>query len=334
VTRRFLIYPFEDAWLGGKFFEGPFKLLRDLFRDVGVTLETSDHHDVASAEKVLFFNFNEPLYMRCVTAGLTAEQLVLFAFEPPVVVPEHGDAQTRAKFGRVFTHDDRLVDGERVRKLRYPQAKELQKWLPTNEDRRFLTLINANKYSSGQGELYGMRRQAIRHFESSGLDFHLYGYDWDRGRRLFGRPEVRRAIESHEVFGLARDWWRAGKPYPSYRGSVHDKYAVLKEFRFSICFENQGDLPGYITEKIFDCFVCGTVPIYLGAPNISSYLPKESFIDMSEIPGFDALERLLLALGPRELADLRRAGTEYVKSEAFLEWKPEAIFEGIVAVLA
>lgn len=30
------------------------------------------------------------------------------------------------------------------------------------------------------------------------------------------------------------------------------------------CFENVRDLPGYITEKIFDCFFAEYIPIYWG----------------------------------------------------------------------
>jgi hypothetical protein len=35
----------------------------------------------------------------------------------------------------------------------------------------------------------------------------------------------------------------------------------------------------YVTEKIFDAFRAGTVPIYLGAPNVSEFVPENSYID-------------------------------------------------------
>ena len=44
-------------------------------------------------------------------------------------------------------------------------------------------------------------------------------------------------------------------------------------------FENARDIPGYITEKLFDCLFAGCVPIYWGEPNIQSIVPKECFID-------------------------------------------------------
>lgn len=47
----------------------------------------------------------------------------------------------------------------------------------------------------------------------------------------------------------------------------NDKLKYLSEFRFNICPENV-DAPGYTTEKIFDAFRCGAVPIYHGALNL------------------------------------------------------------------
>ena len=35
---------------------------------------------------------------------------------------------------------------------------------------------------------------------------------------------------------------------------------------------------GYITEKIFNVFASGSIPIYNGAPNITNFVNSESFI--------------------------------------------------------
>ena len=37
----------------------------------------------------------------------------------------------------------------------------------------------------------------------------------------------------------------------------------------------------YVTEKLFDAFAGGCVPIYLGAPNIEAFLPDpDAIVDM------------------------------------------------------
>lgn len=46
----------------------------------------------------------------------------------------------------------------------------------------------------------------------------------------------------------------------------NDKYAYLKTFKFNICAENN-NTPNYVTEKLFDAFICGCVPLYYGADN-------------------------------------------------------------------
>ena len=58
-----------------------------------------------------------------------------------------------------------------------------------------------------------------------------------------------------ELFGPAWD-----KKYKNYRGVIPSK-DVLKEFRFCLCYENMQNISGYITEKIFDAFHFGSVPV-------------------------------------------------------------------------
>lgn len=44
------------------------------------------------------------------------------------------------------------------------------------------------------------------------------------------------------------------------------KIEYLKRFRFSICPENS-NAPGYVTEKLFEAFLAGTIPVYWGDNN-------------------------------------------------------------------
>ena len=54
---------------------------------------------------------------------------------------------------------------------------------------------------------------------------------------------------------------------------------TLKNYRFSICYEDVCNTQGYISDKIFASFSNGCVPIYLGASNITQYIPTNCFID-------------------------------------------------------
>jgi hypothetical protein len=56
-----------------------------------------------------------------------------------------------------------------------------------------------------------------------------------------------------------------------------DKWDGLAPYRYSVAIENSR-LDHYWTEKIADCFLAGTVPIYWGAPNIRDYFPEDAMI--------------------------------------------------------
>lgn len=54
---------------------------------------------------------------------------------------------------------------------------------------------------------------------------------------------------------------------------------VFRQYKFIICIENSYQ-NGYITEKIFNCFFSQTVPLYLGAFDVSRFICPESFVDL------------------------------------------------------
>lgn len=58
---------------------------------------------------------------------------------------------------------------------------------------------------------------------------------------------------------------------------VADKFEVLFPYQYSIAIENFS-CNDYWTEKITDCFLSWTIPIYYGAKNINSYFPSTSII--------------------------------------------------------
>ena len=58
---------------------------------------------------------------------------------------------------------------------------------------------------------------------------------------------------------------------------IEDKWDGLAPYRYSLAIENSSG-PNYWTEKIADCFLSWTVPIYFGCTNLEDYFPAESFI--------------------------------------------------------
>jgi hypothetical protein len=56
-----------------------------------------------------------------------------------------------------------------------------------------------------------------------------------------------------------------------------DLLHIFSQYKFIIVFENSVT-DGYITEKIFNVFASGSIPIYNGAPNITDFINPKSFI--------------------------------------------------------
>ena len=65
-----------------------------------------------------------------------------------------------------------------------------------------------------------------------------------------------------------------GKLLPKDRSSIIEYYS---NYKFNICCENTS-APGYVTEKIFNPYVCRSIPIYWGHPSIKETFNPESFI--------------------------------------------------------
>jgi hypothetical protein len=76
-----------------------------------------------------------------------------------------------------------------------------------------------------------------------------------------------------DVFGKC-----SGRPLPAHqRDAVYgsNKTALMQEYWLSIAFENAIDVD-YVTEKLFQPLIAGSIPVYFGAPNAREYLPDTS----------------------------------------------------------
>lgn len=70
---------------------------------------------------------------------------------------------------------------------------------------------------------------------------------------------------------------------------IVNKEEGLCDYMFSVVIEN-GFYESYYTEKILDCFATGTIPVYLGSPDIGEYFNLDGIINLSE--EFDVSEEI------------------------------------------
>ncbi|KAI3661844.1 hypothetical protein MP638_003852 [Amoeboaphelidium occidentale] len=54
-----------------------------------------------------------------------------------------------------------------------------------------------------------------------------------------------------------------------------EKLKLISNYKFVLAFENS-NCYSYVTEKLYDPFMAGTVPVYMGAPNVYDFAPSNS----------------------------------------------------------
>jgi len=193
------------------------------------------------------------------------------------------------------------------------------------KDRKYLTLINANKRAFPsdvppeirsdpwiEAELYSERLEAIKYF-SGEQSFDLYGHGWDR--------PVHRVTDDYNEAVLK-----------CYRGVIppFDKLAVLSKYKFAICFDNC-IFPGWVTEKIFDCLFAGCIPIYYGASDIEDYVPPDAFIDFREFDDYKSLDRFLESIDYSKAVKYLESGRKFVESSQFENHTQEYFARELIA---
>ena len=90
----------------------------------------------------------------------------------------------------------------------------------------------------------------------------------------------------------------------------------ISAYSFYLAFENCNEID-YVSEEIYDAFVAGTVPVYLGAPNVTDFLPaKKCAIFVRDFASATELTEYLL-----ELHHDRRRYREY------LEWRQQPFLD-------
>ena len=203
-------------------------------------------------------------------SDLPGKKNILVILEPRSVNPFQYQQKNLKKF-------DLVVAGSKIRAKTLGLSDYINcpiKFLPglkdINKKNLDYVILNANKFSANSHSLYGVRRKFSRYLFSSRQSYALFGLDWHMSKK----KEVR-----ERIWAIRKEIMTFSKPdikeacsdflykYPEYRGAPVNKQEILKDAKFAVIVENEGD---YISEKVFDAIFSGCVPIYVG-PNLSEY---------------------------------------------------------------
>lgn len=303
----------------------PFVMLGQVAAAQGITVATLPTLLPATIDAYVFIDMPDPASLPFQQALSSSKPLYLIVLESPLVRPQNYDPANHGYFRRIFTYNDAQIDSDRFIKLNYSFC--MPSSIPMNllPKKKLCVMIAGYKSSRHPQELYGERLAAIKWFElNHPEDFDLYGVGWDKGRLGRRLPQ----------WLASRIGWlgRLGAPdVPLYRGRVERKRDVMGRYRFALCYENIKDVPGYITEKLFDAFFAGTVPVYLGADNITDHVPADCFIDLRKFPDYSSLYEELSGMTDKRYLEYLEKIEEFINGKEGRSFSCEAFAETILA---
>ncbi|MGJ0372852.1 glycosyltransferase family 10 [Aliarcobacter cryaerophilus] len=296
----------------------PFWLLKQEFKKYGYELATQDIHSIEESQIVIYNEMPKILPKKD-----DIQKSYLLIFESELIRPDNWNLKNHKYFNKIFTWKDDIIDNKKYFKFNFAQEipKTINKEVSKKE--KLCTLIAGNKKVNHPFELYSKRIEAIRWFEKNHPnDFDFYGIGWDefRSENKYVNILLRKSKLS-KIF----------KPsFSSYKGKVDSKKEVLEKYKFAICYENARDISGYITEKIFDCFFAGCVPIYWGANNITEHIPKDCFIDKRKFDSYEELSKYIKNISDEEYMNYLDNIEIFLNSEKAYKFSSECFAKTIV----
>ena len=245
----------------------------------------------------------------------------LVASEPTVVVPQYSKKHILKQF------DKTIFVG---RAFQSEQFKWPQTWThlrTTTHRRNNAVIINADKWSFVEGQNYWLRA-AISTLDSRVV---IYGPGW-------ARTGVERL--AHRLFELVRTLYYRTTPsfvglrYAladpiNYMGTVENKVDVMSQYKVALVIENSSEL---LTEKLFDAWFAGCIPVYVG-PSIADFgLPADLVVTCGSGTLFGLQEGIEEALTKDHQKHLKILG-EFLDSQAANEWRAEKALSEVLRSL-
>jgi hypothetical protein len=225
---------------------------------------------LSAPDAVIFNNFSNSLARR-IPKKVPKKHKFLIVWEPPANLPQNFRSKNQQIFGKIFYPSPIWSEKFSGESFSWPQGSRREtvnrNW---SQKKDKVCLIQANRWRISTGEKYSFRRQVLKACNES---IDIFGRDWNRGwiidlmKFTSALPDaiISKSFSLRSIAGI-------GAKFDNYWGSIENKLDVLSEYRFSLVIENSDE---YVSEKIVDALIAGTIPIYVGA-NLEVFgFPKE-----------------------------------------------------------
>jgi hypothetical protein len=199
----------------------------------------------------------------------TGVKTVLVASEPSVVIPENYSKRRCAVF-------EGIVEVGRPNcnpLLAWPQNPFSEPYSGPKANSGNAILIQSRKYSFVKGQLYGLRVQLAARDKRVSVVGHSWDEPWYRtiGRLLI---ELSRAVRAGAALDLSTLITGFQKPI-NLLGPAESKNEAMRAFTAAVVIENSQE---YMSEKLFDAFVGGSIPVYVGADLEPFGIPSDLYV--------------------------------------------------------
>lgn len=292
----------------------PFHRLREHLAGKDIAVHTADYlfkNDIRVIQTSDYYSLGLLDNFERISQEGRARLAAFVIMEPPVVLPHLYEALPKltAMFDRVYVHntwgDGYSLDGVNTDKLHrlywpIPHDDVLEPYWGNEQRMKRVVVINGSHNPRSKiREQYSLRIKAMAELSKLGV-VDLYGMGWERwwSRSALWLP-----------------YWMNRRALMSiYKGKCASKFEVLQNYEFCLCFENMR-MDGYITEKIFDCLYAGTIPLYMGAPDILDYIPEDVFVDCRKYSSWTAMWEDVARMPPERIRTMKEAGRMFLQSE-------------------
>lgn len=354
--KQVLIRPSWGAWLDNLMFSGAegcvytsaFALWKARAAEAGFQLDTWDRLPLNAADCVWMMDLpgRKAQFEEARKRANSGVPFVLQVLESPAVTPQSFVEKNRRNFDAVVSYEPGLDESRKRFSYYLPNNTQLTSVEVPFVRRSCAVMVNSNRVEG----IFAVRQPGIEGLPGigrylSGWELPLFRatngelYSW---RRNLARVSDEFAPPVVDVFGPG--WkgeqisWNPFYPNRPFRCAVNGqrregKHQLVSRYRFGIGVENFRGSLGYISEKMFDVLVAGSVPVYLGEERIADYVPKSAFVDAREFRSQKELLLYLRSCSETEWETMRESGKAYLRSTAFHSFSDEAFAARMVEIL-
>jgi hypothetical protein len=188
-------------------------------------------------------------------------------------------------------------------------------------------LIASNRLSFFDNELYSLRREIVRKVNS----VSVYGRDWNLSLpHRVGKYciEFTATLAKGKIPKLSR-----GRYFFTRNGGlvseVADKFRINSMYKVSLVLENSTE---YVSEKILEAILCGSIPVYVGSNPKAFGIPAELYVSTEA-----KVDSVLFSIDEALKMDYEvwknRALSWLAESQAAKKWRLEQFWQDLDQLL-